>query len=67
MKYINISLVCWFSNFFVVLEIKVAPINYSLPNATSKATENNGLIELLTHLPLVSHICVNESGQHCFR
>ena len=47
MKYIDMSIVYWFYSFFIILEIKVALINYSLSNATSKAAGNNGLIGLI--------------------
>ena len=37
MKYINMSIVCWFHNFFfIILDIEVALISYSLSKATSK-------------------------------
>ena len=35
-------------NFFIILEIKVALISYSLSKAASKAAENNGLISLIS-------------------
>ena len=38
------SIVDWFYNFFVILEIKVGLISYSLSKATSKAAENNGVM-----------------------
>ena len=41
------STVYWFCNFFIILEIKVALISYSLSKATSKAAENNELISLI--------------------
>ena len=49
MKYIDMSIVYWFYNFFlIILEIKVALISYSLSKATSKAAESNGLIVLIS-------------------
>ena len=48
MKYINMSIVYWFYNFFIILETKVALISYGLSKVTSKATENNGLTGLIS-------------------
>ena len=48
MKYINLSIIHRFYNFFIILEIKDALISYSLSKATSKAAENNGLIGLIS-------------------
>ena len=47
-KYIDMSIVYWFITFFIILEIKVSLISYSLSKVTSKATENNGLISLIS-------------------
>ena len=44
-KYINTSIVFYsFITFFIILEIKVALISYSLSKATSKDAENNGVM-----------------------
>ena len=48
MKYIVMSIVYWFYNFFVILEIKVALISYSLSMATSKVAKNKGPIGLIS-------------------
>ena len=44
MKYINMSIVYWFYQIFIILEMKVALISYNLSKATSKAAENHGLM-----------------------
>ena len=46
MRYIDMNIDYWFYNFFIILEIKVDLISYSLSKATSEAAENNGLIGL---------------------
>ena len=48
MKYINMSIIHLFYKGFIILEIKVALICYSLSKAVSKAAKNNGLIALIS-------------------
>ena len=50
MKCIKMSIFYWFYNFFIILEIKVSQISYSLSKATPKAVENNELIGLISSL-----------------
>ena len=44
MKYINTSIFIGFITFFIISEIKVVLISYSLSKVTSKAAKNNGLM-----------------------
>ena len=46
--------------------VKVSSIE-KVPLETPLSITFYHLIYLLTHLPLVPHICVNELDQHCFR
>ena len=46
MKYINLSIVYSFYNFFIILETKVSLISYILSKATPKAPDNKGLFRL---------------------
>ena len=62
MKYIVISIVDWFYNFFVILEIKVALISYSLSMATSKVAKNKGSIGLKSRHSAPCWQYPNQSG-----
>ena len=48
MQNINMNIVYWFYNFFIISEIKVVLISYSLSKATSNAAANDGLIGLIS-------------------
>ena len=48
MKYTNMSIIHLLYKVFIILEIKVALINYCLSKVASKAALNNGLITLIS-------------------
>ena len=52
-------------NFTYILQGYFAGTGATIPYGTSQAKLTN--MGKLTHLPLVLHICVSESGQHWFR
>ena len=47
-KYINMSIIYLFYKVFIISEIKVALMNYSLSKAASKAAKHNGIIALIS-------------------